>query len=205
MGEQGRLTEWNDDRGFGFITPLDGGSRLFVHISEFPREHRRPFLNDLVVYMRSQDERGRPRATEVRFLAPTRAKTRSTYSTTEVGGGIPLSALGVSAVYFAVVFVLVATDLLPGAVLGASAVLSVLLFAIYGFDKSAAQRGAWRTAESSLHLGAIFGGWPGALVARHYFRHKTTKQPFRTIFWATVAINCIGLVCIVAAMAATPG
>ena len=45
----------------------------------------------------------------------------------------------------------------------------------------------------------LVGGWPGALVARRVFRHKTTKQPFRTIFWVTVIANCVALAWFVAA------
>lgn len=37
------------------------------------------------------------------------------------------------------------------------------------------------------------GGWPGALVARRVFRHKTIKQPFRAIFWLTVVVNCVAV------------
>lgn len=70
MRQQGRVTEWNDDRGFGFVTPLDGGSRIFVHISAFPHGGRRPRALDLVTYEVGQDERGRRRATEVNFLTP---------------------------------------------------------------------------------------------------------------------------------------
>lgn len=67
--------------------------------------------------------------------------------------------------------------------------LSAVTYATYGADKRAAQRGSWRTTESTLHVLAVAGGWPGALVARHQFRHKTRKRPFRTIFWVTVAVN----------------
>ena len=63
----------------------------------------------------------------------------------------------------------------------------------YGADKSAAVRRSWRTSESALHTIALVGGWPGALVARRVLRHKTAKQPFRTIFWGTVIINCMAL------------
>lgn len=68
--------------------------------------------------------------------------------------------------------------------------LSTLAFLVYGADKSAARKGARRVPEATLHILGLLGGWPGALVARHVFRHKTRKQPFRTVFWLTVALNC---------------
>lgn len=73
------------------------------------------------------------------------------------------------------------------------ALMSVLAFALYGADKAAARSGRWRTPEATLHLVALLGGWPGALAAQRVFRHKTRKQPFRAIFWCTVAANCLGL------------
>jgi uncharacterized membrane protein YsdA (DUF1294 family) len=75
------------------------------------------------------------------------------------------------------------------ALLSAYVVLSIITFVAYGLDKSAAERGRWRTPESTLHLLSLAGGWPGALVGQRVFRHKTRKQPFRTIFWVTVAAN----------------
>ncbi|MEY8194508.1 MAG: DUF1294 domain-containing protein [Cycloclasticus sp.] len=67
--------------------------------------------------------------------------------------------------------------------------ISLLTFIIYAMDKSAARRGAWRTPESTLHLFALAGGWPGAMVAQQKLRHKSKKQPFRSIFYFTVALN----------------
>ena len=68
--------------------------------------------------------------------------------------------------------------------------LSGVAFAMYRADKSAASiSGRRRTPESTLHTIDLLGGWPGALVARHVFRHKTIKQPFRTVFWLTVLAN----------------
>ena len=32
----GELTRWDDERGFGFVTPLGGGSEVFLHISAVP-------------------------------------------------------------------------------------------------------------------------------------------------------------------------
>lgn len=73
-------------------------------------------------------------------------------------------------------------------------VASVVAFIAYAIDKSAAVGGGWRTAESSLHLLALVGGWPGALVAQRVFRHKTSKAEFRVVFWATVVVNVAGFV-----------
>ena len=76
------------------------------------------------------------------------------------------------------------------ALLGLYAVTSCIAFALYGLDKSAARRGMWRTPELTLHAVSLIGGWPGALLAQSVFRHKTRKQPFRTVFWVTVVLNC---------------
>ena len=50
MQTEGILTKWNDDRGFGFITPAKGTGDLFVHISAFPRDGVRPRLNELISF-----------------------------------------------------------------------------------------------------------------------------------------------------------
>ena len=47
--------------------------------------------------------------------------------------------------------------------------------------------------EDTLHLLGLVGGWPGALIARQLFRHKSTKQSFRTTLWVTVVLNCAAL------------
>lgn len=73
--------------------------------------------------------------------------------------------------------------------------MSAVTFAVYGADKAASRRGGRRTPEAALHTLSLLGGWPGALVAQQTFRHKTRKQPFRTVFWLTVIANvaCVAL------------
>ena len=101
--------------------------------------------------------------------------------------------LAVIASFFTLLMSLVILDKMPVTLLAAYGLLSVVAFFMYGEDKSAAKQGRWRTPESTLHMLALVGGWPGALIAQRFFRHKTTKQPFRTIFWITVMANCVAL------------
>jgi uncharacterized membrane protein YsdA (DUF1294 family) len=68
-------------------------------------------------------------------------------------------------------------------------VMSLICFASYALDKSAARRGDRRTPESTLLILGLLGGWPGAVLAQQWLRHKTVKQPFRSLFWCTVAAN----------------
>ncbi len=95
--------------------------------------------------------------------------------------------------FFGLLGLLVWLGEVPVLVVGAYVLLSGVAVVAYRGDKSAAILGTWRTSESTLHLIALLGGWPGAMVARQVLRHKTTKQPFRTIFWCTVLINTIAL------------
>ncbi|MBF6025225.1 cold shock domain-containing protein [Lysobacter niastensis] len=65
MRTHGTLTKWNDDRGFGFVSPAAGGSDVFVHISAFPRDGERPHLNELISFETEAGPNGQPRAVRV--------------------------------------------------------------------------------------------------------------------------------------------
>ncbi|MEZ8274618.1 DUF1294 domain-containing protein [Vibrio cyclitrophicus] len=68
-------------------------------------------------------------------------------------------------------------------------VIGLVTFFVYAKDKRAAINGNWRVPEKTLHIFSVVGGWLGALIAQDKLRHKTQKQPFRSIYWLTVAIN----------------
>ena len=157
---------------------------MFVHVSAFPRG-RRPVTGCDVTYAELRDERNRARASEVRYLGVVSARRAGSS-----GLRLPIAT---AFLFFILLVALLVLDELPATLLAAYTLFSGVAFLMYGADKSAAEQGKWRTSESTLHTIALIGGWPGALVARRVFRHKTTKQPFRTVFWFTVVANCVAL------------
>lgn len=184
MRVKGKVASWDDEKGYGFITPLAGGDRTFVHIKAFANRASRPVVGNVVTYTMSSDARGRPCAEAARIAGVREGKTQKKPS-------------GVLSHVFAVAFLLavggaVLASAINSTVLFAYVVLSAATFVAYALDKAAATRGNWRTSESTLHILALLGGWPGALIAQTTMRHKTRKQPFRAVFWMTVALNCAG-------------
>ncbi|MGP1667694.1 MAG: DUF1294 domain-containing protein [Rhodanobacter sp.] len=184
----GRITDWNDEKGFGFVVPNGGGSRAFVHINQFPRGARRPVIGDRVSYLTVLDERGRTNARQIRHAGQKMEVARVRARTPRAVLGVVALAIGVT------VF---AAGVLPTALFAAYVGMSGLSYLMYGWDKASAKNGRQRTPENQLHLADLLGGWPGALIAQQQFHHKTVKQPFQTIFWITVMLNiaiCVWLV-----------
>lgn len=62
----GKLTQWNTDRGFGFVVADQGGQELFVHVSAFPRDGRPPVIGESLSFELELDKEGRKRAVRLR-------------------------------------------------------------------------------------------------------------------------------------------
>jgi uncharacterized membrane protein YsdA (DUF1294 family)/cold shock CspA family protein len=186
MRHQGKVTSWKDDQGFGFITPNAGGKQVFVHINAFSSRQRRPDLKEIVTYQLNTDVKGRVFADDVGFVDK-RVSKRAT-------SGYDNFLLTLAVGFLVFLFVAVLFRILPSFVFGLSLVLSIITYVAYFIDKSAARKGEWRTEEKTLHLFALFGGWPGALVAQKFLRHKSKKLSFQINFWLTVVLNGAALV-----------
>jgi cold shock CspA family protein len=70
MRIEGTLSKWNDDRGFGFITPTQGGSEVFAHVSAFPRDGQRPRIDEHLTFEIEIGKDGKKQARNI--LCPTR-------------------------------------------------------------------------------------------------------------------------------------
>ena len=80
----------------------------------------------------------------------------------------------------------------PPLVAAVYGVMSVTCFAVYAIDKRAARNKRWRTPEKTLWLLGLLCGWPGAVLAQQWLRHKSAKRSFQVVFWITVVVNMIG-------------
>ena len=199
MRFKGKISEWNDDRGFGFISPAEGGPAVFCHIKAFTERTIRPEPGKIVTYELSKDERGRPRATLIRYSgapkpAPAAPPPRQSSVASAVVGATA-SLAGVAALAF--------IDRISWWVLAWYLGLSVVTFFAYGWDKVSARGGHWRTQESTLNGLALFGGWPGGWVAQHAWRHKNRKASFQAAFWGAVAVN-VGVLLVIAVFGIEP-
>ena len=70
---------------------------------------------------------------------------------------------------------------------------NVIAFGAFGHDKHLAREGAWRISEQTLLLLALVGGSIGAIAGQRYFRHKTRKEPFRTLLYAIPVLQIIAI------------
>ncbi|MGB1261845.1 MAG: DUF1294 domain-containing protein [Cognaticolwellia sp.] len=185
MRLKGKIIKWHDDKAFGFIAPSSGGNPVFIHKTALANRQRIPKVNDVITFSITKDNQGRFCADDATFSGEKRIK--------KPAQNIGQFSLYLSLGFFAILLVGFVIRDLPLNLLLAYLAFSTITYVAYGLDKAKAQRGSWRTPESTLHFFALMGGWPGAAIAQQTLRHKSKKREFRMVFWLTVMINCAAL------------
>lgn len=75
-------------------------------------------------------------------------------------------------------------------ILAVYVIVSLVTIVVYAVDKRAAIKNRRRVPEGTLHLLALLGGIPGALIAQQSFKHKRKKLGFMAV---TVLITVVHL------------
>ena len=79
------------------------------------------------------------------------------------------------------------------AIAAAYVLWNIITFAMYGIDKSKAEKGKWRISEATLILCAFLMGGIGAFLGMSIFRHKTKHIKFMLLVPLAIVVN-IGVV-----------
>jgi len=191
MRFEGLLKSWNDERGFGFLEAFQGGEDIFVHIKAFRTQIGRPQVGQAFSFEVELGPQGKKRAKNVQPFRATCTPRRVPREPDVQRGTGTLVAIPLFVILYLVISFLWGSPLFIAAVYVAA---SLITYLVYAQDKSAARRNARRTPENTLHLLAVAGGWPGALFAQQFLRHKSIKSEFRAVFWATVILNTVAFV-----------
>lgn len=104
MRYQGKITKWNDGKGFGFISRNDNNQQIFVHISAFEnaQQQRRPTVGEVVSFEVADDIKKGLQAYNVIYLnrqssvlMPNKSARKPAVSNTVVRLGTVVKIFGV--------------------------------------------------------------------------------------------------------------
>lgn len=154
---KGKLTKWNDKRGFGFIQPEDRSQEIFLHISELKDLTRRPQVGD-TIYYHAEKKDGKLRAynafiLEARDKPSSLSKSESKRISSDVNKYsfpiLEVLLLSILPLIGSLHFAWITVNPIP---LILYPVISLITFLLYNEDKSRAKRGEWRISEKMLHI-----------------------------------------------------
>jgi uncharacterized membrane protein YsdA (DUF1294 family)/cold shock CspA family protein len=181
MRLEGKVIKWQNDKGFGFIEPINGSPDLFFHENFLRNQSRRPVVGDEVTFEITTNQEEKKRAERILFRGE-----RDPWKSDKV---FDVFYSSLSCVFLICIGVLVFLEKIDPIVLILYLLLSLITYFLYRQDKIKAKNDEWRTPEKKLHFFSLIGGWPGALIAQRLLRHKSRKQSFQVFFYITVILN----------------
>jgi uncharacterized membrane protein YsdA (DUF1294 family)/cold shock CspA family protein len=208
--ERGKLADWHDARGFGFIQ-RPGGAKLYVHMKSIGKSVDRPKPGDILSYDIGEGSGGRSVALNVVNHGsppqpkPAAATTRAAPAPSPQPAPVKqrerakpgMSSISIRVIAAAVIIILLANGLmmriLPFWVGLLYVIAGIASFLFYQADKRAAEKRQWREPERRLHLLDLTFGIVGGLLAQHVLRHKTYKPGFVTITAMITALHVMML------------
>ncbi|KAA8733776.1 DUF1294 domain-containing protein [Acinetobacter qingfengensis] len=191
---QGRLIEWHDEQGYGFIQGITDPrhNRLFLHIKSFSQHGPRPIQGCVIEYDLGLDQKSRPQAINVRYVKAKQVQKTQSSTSNQMKKSTSFHPIFiVMAIYWVGLLVMSAFGQLIPLSLLMIMLINAYTYWIYYQDKQAAIQNQARVAEQHLLLMSALGGWTAAWFAAQHFRHKTQKQPFKTYFALSIVINFV--------------
>jgi cold shock CspA family protein len=173
MRFDGKLEKWNDDRGFGFITPLHGGEPVFVHISAFPPDSRRPKIGEPLSFEVEPGRDGKKRAVNVHRPGHHPPPPAQQWRPGEHGrsSGLPLRSIAISV----------------------AIALALIGFGVYSYTKSSG-RGHRAPVAAPDTSGVLTTSTPGPADARFRCDGRTLCSQMTSCEEATFFLrNCPGV------------
>lgn len=171
MAISGVVSEWNDQKGYGFISVNDEPIKIVFHIGDLSGHSVRPKVQEKVTFTLAKDGRGNLRATDVHR---------------PITFGFPFALV----IWFITMFV-ASLYLLhyPTFMISYLLLISGTAYSLYALDKVVSNHSRWQIPESLFHLTSILGGWPGAVLAQSLLRHKPISPSFNACFWLSVLLS----------------
>lgn len=197
---QGRLIEWHDEKGYGFIQGItdERHTRIFLHIKSFKRTGPRPLEGCVLEYELGLDDRSRPQALQVSYVKAHQVNKKSEQTSSSKSQKPPFHPIYIlMVVYWVTLLVASAFAAVPSFFLLMLSLINAYTYWVYAKDKKAAQENQQRTPEQHLLMMSLFGGWTAAWFAQQNLRHKTQKQPFKKYFQTMIGLNILLMVMII--------
>ncbi len=140
MAITGTVTEWNENKGYGYISVNDQPIKIVFHISDFSGNSMRPQVCENVVFSLTKDPNGNLRAIDIK---------RPIAFTFPMALTIWFAAMVVGSIYLLNYPVIVIDYLL---------LISGFTYLLYGVDKSISSSENWQVPEVVFHLFGLAGG-----------------------------------------------
>jgi len=170
---QGIITNYNKEKGYGFIRSEESKEDIFVHVSKIKNASVLE-QGQSVEFQIKKTDRG---LSAINVVAGD--KQQSPYFTFGLVSAILVALMG-GGFYFKL-------ELNP--IVAYLIAINLTTFVLYGYDKFISSGDALRVPEYNLHALALLGGSPAGLLAQKFFRHKTIKGSFQLIYWLIVFVQ----------------
>ncbi|MCH9740517.1 MAG: cold shock and DUF1294 domain-containing protein [Epsilonproteobacteria bacterium] len=171
---QGKIINYNSEKGYGFIYSELHEENIFVHKSSLINA-RELFVGQRVEFQVKRTEKGLSATSVVAG-----AKQQSPYLIFGL----------ISAIITIGISIYLSQKMNP--VLAYLVAINVTTFLLYGYDKFISSTQSVRVPEWNLHGVALLGGSPAGLASQQLFRHKTLKGSFQLVYWSVVILQVGG-------------